>query len=555
MIKKYLNLLKNPKNSNVIIVSLIIVMLFFSIFLVESYFSYQSEIANAEVESKNLAEVIEKQISTSFQKIDINLQSFQDYFSNEESLTLANSQKYNKLLLLNKKRIPEVLSFKVTNNNGEFIGDDLGELSKSNLRDRDYFQKLKSDSINQLIISKPLISKTAKIWVIVLSRPILSKEGAFRGLILATISLEYFHQLFLSLDIGKEGLINLYGFDHFVYSRIPWSNELFGKSVNVASAVDQLISGKSTLVSYRAQSKIDGIDRIVSARKVSNFNFAVIVGLATKHVLYSWKIRTITYLIIMVILFISFTFFLINFLASLELVDEQRKQAVHTAKMSTLGEMASGIAHEINNPLTIISGTAKNLKRIKHGEVLDPKLEESLDKIIETSARIAKIIKSLLSFSRDSKNDTYIKTSIQKIFESTLELCLERIHNHGIELKLIPFKDQFIYCNEVQIIQVLMILLNNSLDALENSDVKWIEINVKDSIDRISIIISDSGKKIDDKIANKIMEPFFTTKAVGKGAGLGLSISQGIIETHGGRFYLDQSATFTSFVIEILKRN
>jgi C4-dicarboxylate-specific signal transduction histidine kinase len=100
-----------------------------------------------------------------------------------------------------------------------------------------------------------------------------------------------------------------------------------------------------------------------------------------------------------------------------------------------------------------------------------------------------------------------------------------------------------------------MILLNNSLDALESSEVKWIEINVKDSNDKICIIVSDSGKKIEEKIANKIMEPFFTTKEVGKGAGLGLSISQGIIETHGGHFYLDQSALHTSFVIEIQKRN
>jgi signal transduction histidine kinase len=525
-----------------------------ALFLFESYTSYKSTMHNAEVESENLAEVLEGQISASFKKIDITLQDLQDQFSLERQLTTKNESLYNQILLTHKLRLTEVLSIKMVDQDGEFLGDDLGFLSKSNLRDREYFQYLKSSGKDELNISKPVISKTTGKWVVVLSRPILSKEGNFRGLILATIPIDHYRNMFSILNVGSRGVITLYGFNHFVYARIPWNEKQLGKVVKLAPETDILINSSSSFITYFSTSPIDNIERIVTGRKVGNYNFSILVGLALKDLLYDWKIRTIIYIVLILILIGGFTFFLLNFLNSLELVEDQRKQAIQSAKLSSLGEMASGIAHEINNPLTIISAIAMTQKRLSGENEADKKLNDSLDKIMITVDRIAKIIKGLRSFSRDSFNDPFVTASLQHIIDSILDLCNERLKNNGINLQILPFKDQYIECREVQIVQVLMNLLNNSVDALEGSRDKWIQIKVTDVGDRVSIAISDSGQKIPEEIAEKIMQPFFTTKAIGKGTGLGLSISKGIIEGHKGRFVLEFTDGHNTFVIELPKK-
>lgn len=555
MSSKHLKLIQYSKNSRIFIVSSIVGLLILAVFLFESYSSYKREMKNAEVQSRNLTEVLEEQVSSSYKKIDLSLQDLQDQFSKEETLTAKKSSTYNEWLLTHRKRLPEVLSFKAFDQDGEPLGDDLGFLSKDNIRDREYFQYLKTSGKDELKISKPLISKTAHISVMVLSRPILSKEGKFKGLILGTIPLDYYRKMFADLDIGSRGVITLYGFDHFVYARIPWSEEYFGKTITLSPMIDDLINGSKNLITYVFASPIDGIERVLTARRISDYRFTVVVGLALKDFLYAWKLRTLIYVILIVILFTVFASFLLRFLNSLELVEEQRKQAIQAAKLSSLGEMASGIAHEINNPLTIISTIAMTLKRPKGENDVDLKLNESLDKIIMTVDRIAKIIKGIRSFARDSYHDSAVVTSVQHLIDNTLELCNERLKNNKIDLRILPFQDQNIECREVQIVQVIMNLLNNSLDALEGSNDKWIEVKVIDQGSHISVAVTDSGKKIPEAVVQKIMQPFFTTKAIGKGTGLGLSISKGIIEAHKGRFYFDRAAPYTTFVMEFPKKS
>ena len=103
----------------------------------------------------------------------------------------------------------------------------------------------------------------------------------------------------------------------------------------------------------------------------------------------------------------------------------------------------------------------------------------------------------------------------------------------------------------MQISQVLLNLFNNSFDAIENSDTKWIKHEVVYLENFARLEISDSGSGIQKALADKIMQPFFTTKPIGKGTGLGLSISRSIIEEHGGKFFLDETCPNTKFIIEL----
>ncbi len=226
---------------------------------------------------------------------------------------------------------------------------------------------------------------------------------------------------------------------------------------------------------------------------------------------------------------------------------------LQSSKMASLGEMASGIAHEINNPLAIIVGITNRIRRMFSENTYKPEdILIEVEKIKSTSLRISKIIKGLHSFSRNAENDPFELISIKKLITETLEVCRERYKFGGVQIIIENIFDCEIECRGAQISQVFLNLLNNSFDAIQTNSTKWVKLEMNQpSIDRIQVIISDSGQGIPKEISEKIMMPFFTTKIVNKGTGLGLSISKRIIEDHWGKLYLKENTPNTTFVIEM----
>lgn len=235
-------------------------------------------------------------------------------------------------------------------------------------------------------------------------------------------------------------------------------------------------------------------------------------------------------------------------------LDLQKQKLVASAKMSSLGEMASGIAHEINNPLMIIIGLCVRLKRfIERGELDHDVFVREVNKIESTSFRISKIINGLRAFTRNSENDQMNLISVNQIVEETLELCRQRFADHAIELRvdLLESPDIKILSRPSQISQVLLNLLGNSFDAVEFLPEKWVEVKLVTSSKWLFIEVTDSGNGIPAHVVDKIMNPFFTTKEVGKGTGLGLSISQGIIDEHKGKLFYDAESSHTKFIVQL----
>lgn len=231
---------------------------------------------------------------------------------------------------------------------------------------------------------------------------------------------------------------------------------------------------------------------------------------------------------------------------------KQRDLLVASAKMSSLGEMAGGIAHEINNPLTIVIGKISQLKRnIKNFD--RDKVYEDLQTIESTAKRIAAIIKGLKAFSRNAEQDNKQKVLIPGLIKDLFELSKERFKFHQIDLSFEQHcKDPVIVnARAAQLLQVMVNLLNNAFDAVEKLDEKWVKLELKNIHGKCVIMITDSGPGIEQRILDKIMTPFFTTKPVDKGTGLGLSISKTIIEEHGGKLFYDGSSGHTRFVIEL----
>lgn len=242
----------------------------------------------------------------------------------------------------------------------------------------------------------------------------------------------------------------------------------------------------------------------------------------------------------------------------------QKARADHASRLAAIGEMASGIAHEINNPLSIIQGHVKHLQILaEQSDTLDEasktQFSERSEKIQNSVTRIGRIINGLKLFSQQRKTVDVEKIDFQKIINNTLELCEERFHLHNIDLMIDKSPTDEIAVNVAQITQVLHHLLINAFEAVINTERPKVAIRIEIIKDHLEIRISDNGKGVPIELRNRIFIPFFTSKEIGKGAGLGLSISKGIIEQHGGSLYLEENEDsglinkeqWTTFVLTI----
>ncbi len=237
-------------------------------------------------------------------------------------------------------------------------------------------------------------------------------------------------------------------------------------------------------------------------------------------------------------------------------IQNTQAQLVESGKMAAVGEMAAGIAHEINNPLTVILGNVIKIKnRVKKYPDVYEEVCDTLDKISLTVSRIAKIVSSLRKISRKTEGEVFENTFVSEIIEEALDLTSERFRVNQIELLYTPLDQNIqIYCNSIQVSQVLINLLNNAFDAVSVSEEKWVKLYVKDKGDEgIQFCVENAGEKISLDLIHKIMNPFFTTKPVGQGTGLGLSISSSIASQHDAKFYVDEDCEYTRFVFSIAK--
>ena len=243
-------------------------------------------------------------------------------------------------------------------------------------------------------------------------------------------------------------------------------------------------------------------------------------------------------------------------------LQQQRESLEHatlamSGRLSSLFTVSSGIAHEINNPLVIISANLHLLKRKMEQSFPDNEgIKDIFDKISRAVRRITGIVDGLKSLSRSDEQSSSEIVSANELIQSTLELTKETIKQRNIDLIVENIPDVHFSCRRSQIVHVLYHLLTNAADAVENNSEeqgKWIKIGFEDLPKHICLKVSDNGPELSEEVKLRMMDPFFTTKEVGKGTGLGLSISRAIVEDHGGELYRDDNSKQTCLIVKLKK--
>lgn len=212
-------------------------------------------------------------------------------------------------------------------------------------------------------------------------------------------------------------------------------------------------------------------------------------------------------------------------------------------RIEALALMAAGLAHEISNPLGIIHARASDLAEfIQDGNAPDAELiAEACESIVKTSDRAIRILSGLRMFARDGRGDPLETASLSEMVRQTVPLVQQRYAAHGVALSIVlPAVDLSITCREVQIGQVLLNLLNNAFDAIKTAADReqWVKLEVSSTANDVTIDVIDSGPGVPMEHRTHLMKPFFTTKPVGEGMGIGLSLSKAIAHDHGGSLVL-----------------
>jgi len=360
-----------------------------------------------------------------------------------------------------------------------------------------------------------------------------------RGWILrATVDSDIFNNLVRTAQTGKTGdayIIDKTG----IYQTAPrFSGKILGKS-----NIPLTLFGQGTTVAEII--KANGKTKHVAGTWLKNNEWLLVITQDVgdeKGGLLTTRNTEIIIIVFGCLAIIMTTFFAMRIIfRRLEETDkgigELNDQLIQSDKMAALGKMATGIAHEINNPLAVIGEKAGWMRDL----LIEEEFQESenykeyvtsVDKIEEHVEKARKITHNMLGFARKMEH-RLDDVDINNVLDQTIELLQSHAQTNNIEIsKDLQSELPIIASDQSQLQQVFLNLINNAIDAVEKDGL--IEVKTREEDSRIVISIKDNGPGIAEEHLKKIFDPFFTTKETGKGTGLGLSVSYNIIEKLGG---------------------
>jgi len=426
--------------------------------------------------------------------------------------------------------------------------------------DRDYFQALRDNPDLREFVSAPLVNRGSGTLTMFLARKVTDQGGGFAGLILAAIDLRYFERLYSSLTHGSRAY-SLVRQDGVLLARSPPTPAFVGQRLPPLTRLDEAVfQGDGRTTTFAAMGIINGRPILVGVSRLQQFPLQVTATISQAEALAPWR-RQVLYLGAAALVLECFILsaglalrreFRLNRERALVLERTDRAEA-GLARLRHLGDVTTGMAHELNQPLASISMAAENAMRSLNRPGATP--ERALGKlalIVDMAQRATDIIETMRVFGRIGD---------QPRGPVPLAPLLERLRRHEAQAMaqasatLVPrLQDGTPAAMTIEdpLLQTLRSLVQNACEAYVRrggTGPRPITISVAPRGAEVEIIVHDSAGGIPPEILPRVFMPFFTTKNVGEGSGLGLSVSFGIITELGGTITAESEGGESRFTI------
>ncbi|MDR3439772.1 ATP-binding protein [Telmatospirillum sp.] len=510
------------------------------------------------------------------------------------------------------------LQVSVADRTGQMIASNFDLGGPVSIADREHFRHFADSDLDDLFISKPVLGRVSQQWTIQFVRRRITPAGQFDGAIVISLAPEYLIRFYHTIDVGPSGLVTVVGLDGVIRAQTTKEHSSFGQALGDAPLLRAAIANRIGFV--RSSGSADGVARLVAFKRVGNYPLFVAVGLAEEDVLADFRREMWVWLAMAAagVLFLSLAGTLAlrqiraqrvyeNRIAdhqrelerqvaqrthrlsaeidkraqseqalreSIEAMKKAQSEALQASRMASVGQLAAGIAHEINTPIQYIGD---NLRFIGESldELMDPvendqkqttasgsdassavrkktpaeklkflrdELPTAVSESLDGVGQISRIVLSMKEFSHPGTTSKTI-TDINRSLESTLTVS-HNLWKHvaNVEQRFDPSLPQ-ILCHAGEMNQVFLNLIVNAAHSIETSGKPLpgsIVIETGHDAGFVSIRVSDNGTGVPQAIRSRIFDLFFTTKEVGKGTGQGLAICRDVVvDKHGGTISVD----------------
>ncbi len=513
--------------------------------------SYAQRQEQTALSAQNLARLLERSFEDVLDKVDLALLSVVDERERQLAAGRYDAAALDAVLATQKARTVDVLSLRLVDSGGRVVRGVPATTEQVSAADRDYFIAQRDAPGAKLFISRPYMGRIIKVPLVILSRRLDRPDGSFDGVVFAAITLDHFAKLLAEVEVGPRGaaLLRFQDLTAVVRRSSGVVEPLLEPSEPSPPLREQTRAGQTSGL-YTAFAPKDGIERTYGWRKVGARPFYVLVGLAQDDVLATWW-REVAQAAALVALFAALAALAAGYVvrsfrrqqAAAEALRETEARLQQAQRLESVGRLAGGVAHDFNNMLSVILGEASMLSADLPP---DHPAQVSVQEIARAGERSRDLTRQLLAFSRKQAISPRV-VNLNSLVEATRP-ALVRLIGEDVLLVFEPAQDlRPVRVDPGQFDQVLVNLVVNARDAMPGGGRLVLRtanatigsgarpgLEALQPGDHALLTVTDEGHGMDDQTLAHMFEPFFTTKAEGKGTGLGLATTYGIVQQNGG---------------------